>query len=233
MFPQTMSRPAQYLNLCCLNAALDLNVFSHELQGSAIPSKWWVSMWSLMVFGAPSFPHILQILALLCVFPSGTIFWPWSIIDFTCASSSCKSAETCCETVILCSVLLSAIKNCLSLFKLLKSFSGSGSGLGALTLPCSVVQLSLGGYQMKEFFVLVFMFRFMCRYCRLSWCYSCRHRWQLWPSSLGDNLYFIWLQMLKPYLNILRLGGGQGAGVGHRGILEYELPLLDIVCFDF
>ena len=104
-----------------------------------------------------------------------------------------------------------------------------------LPLPCSLVQLSLGGYQMKEFFVLVFIFRFMCRYCRLSWCYSCRHRWQLWPSSLGDNLClcFIWLQMLKPYLNIRRLGGGQGAGVGHHGILEYELPLPNIVCFDF
>ena len=104
-----------------------------------------------------------------------------------------------------------------------------------LPLPCSLVQLSLGGYQMKEFFVLVFIFRFMCRYCRLSWCYSCRHRWQLWPSSLGDNLClcFIWLQMLKPYLNIRRLGGGQGAGVGHHGILEYELPLPNIVCFYF
>ena len=37
-----------------------------------------------------------------------------------------------------------------------------------LPLPCSLVQLSLGGYQMKESFVVVFTFRLMCRYCRLS-----------------------------------------------------------------
>ena len=91
-----------------------------------------------------------------------------------------------------------------------------------LPLPCSLVQLSLGGYQMKEFFGLVFTFRFMCRYCQLSWCYSCLHRWQLWPSSLGvkQRLCPFWLQMLKLYLNIWSLGGGQGAGADHYEILE-------------
>ena len=104
-----------------------------------------------------------------------------------------------------------------------------------LPLTCTVVQLSLGGYQMKESFVLVFTFRFMCRYCGLSWCYSCLQRWQPWRSSLRDNLRlcFILLQMLKPYLNIWKLGGGQGAGVGHHGILEYELPSPNIVYFNF
>ena len=59
----------------------------------------------------------------------------------------------------------------------------------------------------------------MCRSHRLSWCYSCRHRWQLWFSSLGVKLSLcpFWLQMLKLYLNNWRLEGGQGAGPGHHG----------------
>ena len=54
--------------------------------------------------------------------------------------------------------------------------------------PCprhgSLFHLSFGSYQEKTFFVFVFTFRFMCRYRRLSWCYSCLHRWQQRPSSL-------------------------------------------------
>ena len=60
--------------------------------------------------------------------------------------------------------------------------------------PCprhgSLVHLCFGSYQEKTFFVFVFTFRFMCRYRRLSWCYSCLHRWQLWPSSLETNNVF-------------------------------------------
>ena len=69
--------------------------------------------------------------------------------------------------------------------------------------PCprhgSLFHLSFSGYQEKTFFVFVFTFWFMFRYRRLSWCYSCLHRWQLWPSSLGDKqrLCPFWLQMLK------------------------------------
>ena len=45
------------LHLCCLNEVLDLYAFSQVLQGRTMPSKWWTSMWSLMVVRAPSFPH--------------------------------------------------------------------------------------------------------------------------------------------------------------------------------
>ena len=92
--------------------------------------------------------------------------------------------------------------------------------------PCprhgSLFHLSFSGYQEKTFFVFVFTFRFMFRYRRLSWCYSCLHRWQLWPSSLGvkQRLCPFWLQMLKLYLKIWSLGGGQGAGADHYEILE-------------
>ena len=81
--------------------------------------------------------------------------------------------------------------------------------------PCPPPWLSLSfcGYQEKTFFVIVFTFRLMCRYRRLSWCYSCLHRWQLRPSSFNDKLRLcpFWLQILKLYLNIWRLGDGQGA----------------------
>ena len=98
----------------------------------------------------------------------------------------------------------------------------------------SLVHLCFGGYQEKTFFVFVFTFRFMCRYRQLSWCYSCLQRWQLWPCSLGDKqrLCPYWLQTLKLYLNIWRLGGGQGAGAGYHGILEYESPTPNVACFD-
>ena len=55
--------------------------------------------------------------------------------------------------------------------------------------PVMVLLFIYGGYQEKTFFVFVFTFRFMCRYRRLSWCYSCLHRW-LWPSSLETNKVF-------------------------------------------
>ena len=53
-----------------------------------------------------------------------------------------------------------------------------------LPLPPPWLFLSFGGYQEKIFFVFAFTFWFMCRYCRLSWCYSCLHRWQLrWQTT--------------------------------------------------
>ena len=75
--------------------------------------------------------------------------------------------------------------------------------------PC--LSLSFGGYQENTFFVFVFTFRFMCRYRRLSWCYSCLHRWQLRPSSFGEKLRLcpFWLQILKLFLNIWRLEVGK------------------------
>ena len=105
--------------------------------------------------------------------------------------------------------------------------------------PCprhgSLFHLSFSGYQEKTFFVFVFTFRFMFRYRRLSWCYSCLHRWQLWPSSLGvkQRLCPFWLQMLKLYLNIWSLGGGQGAGADHHEILEYESPSQKLLVLTF
>ena len=62
----------------------------------------------------------------------------------------------------------------------------------------------------EDIFVVVFTFRFMCRYRQLSWCYSRLHRWQLWPPILGDKIWLcpFWLQTLKLYLNIWRVGGG-------------------------
>ena len=104
--------------------------------------------------------------------------------------------------------------------------------LMSLPLPPPWLSLSSGSYQEKTFYFFTFLF--MCRYRRLSWCYSCLHRWQLRPSSLGDKLRLcpFWLQMLKLYLNIWRLGGGQGADAGHHGILEYESPTPNIACFD-
>ena len=81
------------LHLCCLNEVLDLYAFSQVLQGRTMPSKWWTSMWSLMVVRAPSFPHSLHFFA-LSFLSSLIIFGLSSIIDFTWASSSCKSVET-------------------------------------------------------------------------------------------------------------------------------------------
>ena len=103
-----------------------------------------------------------------------------------------------------------------------------------LPLPCSLVQLSLGGYQMKEFFVLVFIFQFMCRYCRLSWCYSCRHRWQLWPSSLGvkQRLCPFWLQMLKLYTKHLKSGRGARSWCRSSWDLRIWIAKPKIACFD-
>ena len=100
--------------------------------------------------------------------------------------------------------------------------------------PMALFFLRFCGYQEKTFFDIVFTFRLMCRYRRLSWCYSCLQRWQLRPSSLKDKLRLcpFWLQILKFYLNIWRLGGGQGAGAGYHGILEYESPTPNIACFD-
>ena len=52
------------------------------------------SMWSLMVMESPSLPHNLQMCDLCCLgtpfgfLPFGIIFWPFSIIDLTFASSA-------------------------------------------------------------------------------------------------------------------------------------------------
>ena len=104
-----------------------------------------------------------------------------------------------------------------------------------MSLPLPPPWLSCKFWRLSEntFFVFVFTFQFMCRYCWLSWCYSCLHRWQLRPSSFGEKLRLcpFWLQILKLYLNIWRLGGGQGVGAGYHGILEYELPTPNVACF--
>ena len=87
----------------------------------------------------------------------------------------------------------------------------------------------------EDIFVFVLTIRLVCRYRQLSWCYSCLHRWQLWPSSLGvkQRLCPFWLQMLKLYLKIWSLGGGQGAGADHHEILEYESPSQKLLVLTF
>ena len=71
--------------LCLLNIFLDVQIFPHTSQGREIPSRCLISMWSLMATNCPSFPHTLQVDALL---PFEEMFWLFSIKDFTFASSS-------------------------------------------------------------------------------------------------------------------------------------------------
>ena len=79
-------------NLCFLIALLELHTLSQEVQGMDIPSKCLVSMWAFIVVGWPSFPHSLQIKAVVWFsFPDGTMFLLLSIIDFTFTSSASKS----------------------------------------------------------------------------------------------------------------------------------------------
>ena len=72
-------------------------VFSQNPHWRKIPSKWFASMWSLMLFTIPSFPQTLQMWAVFrlgvpsACFPDGIIFWLLSIIDFTFWSSPAKS----------------------------------------------------------------------------------------------------------------------------------------------
>ena len=90
----------------------------------------------------------------------------------------------------------------------------------------------------EDFFVFLFTFWLLCRYRRLFWCYSCLHRWQLWPSSLGvkQRLCPFWLQMLKLYLNIWSLGGGkelvQSAPCRSSWDLRIWIAKPKIACFD-
>ena len=83
------------LHLWMSKGCLHLTVLSHRLQGIATPSKWFASMWSLITWGRPSFPHALQILprswrspCLPCIVK---LFSLVSIIDLTTVSSICKS----------------------------------------------------------------------------------------------------------------------------------------------
>ena len=102
------------IHLCLLNNHPGLNVFSQTLQGNATPSKWFASMWSLMTTYWLSFPHIWQILVLSL--PFELMFWPFSIIDFTFSSSSCRSPDTKFEIAILRSSFVGSFCDCWVIF---------------------------------------------------------------------------------------------------------------------
>ena len=72
---------------------LELNVFRQSLQGWMTPAMWFVSMWSLMAFHWPSFPHNMHILA-FTVEPLEELMMPLLIIisDWTCPSTSSRVA---------------------------------------------------------------------------------------------------------------------------------------------
>ena len=77
--------------LCGLKEFLDLKVLLQRLQGMMIPSRWFASMWSFMFLPWPSFPQTWHRSA-NSLLPA-TLFWLFSIIDFTFSSSSSKSPE--------------------------------------------------------------------------------------------------------------------------------------------
>ena len=81
-------RPGCFLYPWSLKAFLELKVILQWLHGMTIPSRWFASMWSLMAFAAPPFPHTLQMWALS--FLLSIFFWLFSISDFTLSSSSSK-----------------------------------------------------------------------------------------------------------------------------------------------
>ena len=80
------------LALCLLSPFRVLKKLSQCLHGRLIPSKWFASMWSLMLFMNPSFPHTLQAWALLLLWLGSRVSLI-SIIDKTLASSSSRSEE--------------------------------------------------------------------------------------------------------------------------------------------
>ena len=78
-----------YLEIWVRKAALDLNIFSHRLQGTDTPSKWLASMWFVLAVACPSFPQTLQILAQSLPFPNWTTF-PKAVFPLSWKSSHCR-----------------------------------------------------------------------------------------------------------------------------------------------
>ena len=81
-----------FLNICIVSACLEVHFLPQNLQGSEIPSRWFASMWSRMLVGAPSFPHRLQMEPLCLPLPS--LFSLRLVIDFTFLLSSSNSSLT-------------------------------------------------------------------------------------------------------------------------------------------
>ena len=97
------------VDTCFCKVFLNLNVFSQLLQGMDTPSKWYSSMWLLMLVGCPSFPHFLQIFAVVFLLPVSIIFWLVSIMELTVWSNSCRSpyiSSVVCDTRAFLSLLL-------------------------------------------------------------------------------------------------------------------------------
>ena len=80
------------LALCLLSPFRVLKKLLQYLHGRLIPSKWFASMWSLMLFMNPSLPHTLQARALQLLWLGSRVSLI-SIIDKTLASSSSRSEE--------------------------------------------------------------------------------------------------------------------------------------------
>ena len=71
--------------ICSLSPFLDLNVLSQEVQGMETPSRWFASMWSLMLPFCPSLPQTVHVYRYQ---PPTALFSLFVIIGLTCSSSS-------------------------------------------------------------------------------------------------------------------------------------------------
>ena len=79
--------PKLLLVLCCLNPCLDLELFPQMPHGWFTPDMWFASMCFWIFPNSPSFPHTLQILAFLGIFPTNIVFPLWPIINHSCSFS--------------------------------------------------------------------------------------------------------------------------------------------------